>query len=495
MKTNLLWFKRDLRVTDHAALAFAASQGPVLPIYIVEPDYWALPDTSARQWDFTRECLVELRDQLAALGQPLVVRTGDAVGVLQNLHQAFGFDVMVSHEETGNLWTFDRDKAVAAWARGQGIRWHEFQQSGTERRTQGRDGWAMRRNIFMAQPRVPSVAGLPSVTESLGAVPTSTDLALRDDPCPGRQIGGRDQALSLLGGFLTERGRTYRKDMSSPLAGEWTCSRLSPYLALGVMSLREAHQAQKARKSDLPKARDGWSGSLKSFESRLAWRDHFMQKLEDEVRIETHCLHSVYQGIRSDDDARLHAWSEGRTGIPFVDACMRYLTHTGWLNFRMRSMLIAVASYHLWLDWRKPGAVLARRFTDYEPGIHWSQVQMQSGTTGMNTVRVYNPVKQGYDQDPRGVFIRRWVPELAGIADEFVQEPWKRGGWDGYPAPIVDVKAAAAQARAAIWGLRKGTAFRAEAQTIVQKHASRKGDRGFVRDTPPKEDKQLKLDL
>ena len=103
---------------------------------------------------------------------------------------------------------------------------------------------------------------------------------------------------------------------------------------------------------------------------------------------------------------RLAAWEAGETGLPFVDACMRYLRATGWLNFRMRSMLVAVASYHLWLDWRATGPHLARQFTDYEPGIHWPQVQMQSGTTGMNTVRIYNPVKQGRDQDPAGVFTR-----------------------------------------------------------------------------------------
>ena len=107
---------------------------------------------------------------------------------------------------------------------------------------------------------------------------------------------------------------------------------------------------------------------------------------------------------------------------------MRYLDHGGWLNFRMRAMLVAVASYHLWLDWRDTGPHLARMFTDYEPGIHWPQMQMQSGTTGMNTVRIYNPVKQGTDQDPGGVFTRRWVPELAEIPDAFLQAPW---GWEG----------------------------------------------------------------
>jgi deoxyribodipyrimidine photo-lyase len=135
--------------------------------------------------------------------------------------------------------------------------------------------------------------------------------------------------------------------------------------------------------------------------------------------------------------------------------------------------------------------VLARAFTDYEPGIHWSQMQMQSGTTGMNTVRIYNPVKQGWDQDPTGVFTRRWVPELSGVPDRFLQEPWKwpegRAVVGGrYPEPVVDLAAAARAAREAVWGVRKGAAFRAEAARIVEKHASRKDRAGrFVNDRAP----------
>ncbi len=498
MSATLLWFKRDLRIFDHPALAQAMVRGgPVIPIYVAEPGYWALPDTSGRQWDFIAECLRDLRDALSGLGQPLIVRTGDVCRVFSAIHASVPFDRIISHEETGNLWTFDRDRAVARWARDKGVIWEELPQSGVTRRLRSRDGWAAARESFVRSPMPQPPRSLSPVSLDPGPVPTARDLGLVDDPCPGRQTGGRGQAMSLLGGFLTERGRTYRKDMSSPLAGEWTCSRLSPYLAVGVISGREAARAAAARKIEVKGTRDGWAGSLSSFTSRLAWRDHFMQKLEDEPRIETHCLHSAYQSLRQGSDPdRLTAWSEGRTGLPFVDACMRFLHHTGWMNFRMRSMLMAVASYHLWLDWRDSGMVLARLFTDYEPGIHWSQAQMQSGTTGMNTVRIYNPVKQGYDQDPDGVFTRRWVPELAGIADDYLQEPWRRGGWDGYPPPIVDVKAAAAQARDKIWAVRKGDAFRAEAQGIVQKHASRKKDRGFTRDPEPQKDSgQMSFDL
>ncbi|MEM1373784.1 MAG: deoxyribodipyrimidine photo-lyase/cryptochrome family protein [Pseudomonadota bacterium] len=479
---SVMWFKRDLRITDHAALAAAAEAGPVLPLYVVEPEYWGLPDTSARQWEFTRECLESLRCEV-----PLVVRVGDIRAVLTDIHREHGRFGLYSHEETGNAWTFTRDRAVRDWCHSKGVIWHEYSQSGVVRRLAGRDGWAAQRERFVRAPQVAPVQIDPVPWEG-ARLPTAKDLNLRPDPCPGRQVGGRAEALSLLGGFLTERGRTYRKAMSSPGEGEWACSRLSPYLALGVLSGREAAQAAAARKADVKGTRDGWSGSLASFTSRLAWRDHFMQKLEDEPAIETRALHPAYRGIRQGSDPdRLTAWSDGQTGIPFVDACMRYLDHTGWLNFRMRSMLQAVASYHLWLDWRDSGMVLARRFTDYEPGIHWSQAQMQSGTTGMNTVRIYNPVKQGKDQDPTGSFTRRWVPELAHLADAHLQEPWRAGGVAGYPPPVVDVAQSAREAREKIFAVRKGSAFRQEADAIVKKHASRKKDRGFQRDPMPGE--------
>ena len=502
---TIFWFKRDLRVQDNPAL-LAAGPGPVLPIYIAEPEYWALPDTSARQWAFIAECLRDLRMDCPAL----VIRKGDAIEVLEQLRIAHRVTRLVSHEETGNLWTFARDRRIADWAQGQGVEWVEVPQGGVVRRLGSRDGWAGARDRFLRQGLADARGvALSGFGEDPGGVPTAADLGCAPDPCPARQAGGRRRGLEVLDSFLTERGRTYRKDMSTPVAGERACSRLSAHLAVGSLSVREVAQAAGHRKAEVKGTRDGWGGSLKSFTSRLAWRHHFMQKLEDEPGIETRCLHPAYEGLRPEvpDAARLAAWERGETGVPFADACMRYLNHGGWLNFRMRSMLVAYASYHLWLDWRATGPHLARVFTDYEPGIHWSQIQMQSGTTGMNTVRIYNPVKQGHDQDPDGVFTRRWLPELAQVPDRWLQEPWKWEGADSilgrtYPAPIVDVTDAARSAREKVWGIRKGAAFREEASRIVRKHASRK-DRGdnFRNDRQPRRRKpkappaQLSLDL
>ena len=211
-----------------------------------------------------------------------------------------------------------------------------------------------------------------------------------------------------------------------------------------------------------------------------------MQKLEDEPNIEFQNFARVCDGLRENDfnDAHFAAWCEGRTGYPMVDACMRSLISTGWLNFRMRAMLVSFASYHLWLHWRPTGLFLARQFLDYEPGIHWSQMQMQSGTTGINTLRMYSPTKQAQDQDPEGVFIRRWVPELSRVPLPYLAAPWKMDesvqrmascviGVD-YPHPVVDDKAAMKAAKDRMYGLRQTPQAREEAGAVQSRHGSRK---------------------
>lgn len=498
---TLVWFKRDLRTHDHPALTLAAGFGPVLPVHVVEPGLWSGPDVSARQWQFVAESLTDLRDALGQLGSPLVVRVGDAVEVLARLCRQHRIGRIVSHQETGNLWTFARDRAVGAWARQAGIDWTELPQSGVVRRLASRNNWAPARDAFMAAEVLPTptFAALPGVEP--GQIPTARALGLPADPCPHRQHGGRTRGLDLLDSFLTRRGETYRVAMSSPVTGERACSRLSVHLAWGTVSLREVVATTAARQQERPGGQ--WGGALASFQSRLAWRDHFIQKLEDQPSIEATDLHpAAILRPRDSDAARLQAWASGETGLPFLDACQRYLRATGWLNFRMRAMVMSVASYHLWLDWRASGGHLARMFTDYEPGIHWPQVQMQSGTTGINTPRIYNPVKQGHDQDPRGAFIRAWLPELAAVPDAFVHEPWKwpdarRVLGDRYPEPIVDVASAGRAAREAIWGARKASGFADTAAAIVTRHASRANPR-FVNDRAPRRrapTAQLTLDL
>ena len=460
---QIVWFKRDLRIVDHRPLIEASKRGPVLPLYVVETRLWQQPDSSKRQWLFCRESLLDLQRALATLGQPLVLRSGDVVEVLERARRQFGIDALWSHEETGNGWTYQRDKRVGAWAKQHGICWVEIPQFGVTRRLTSRNGWAKRWEEQMAEPITQPPTSLPRLDGlDPGKIPDLPPGAIAPDPCPHRQLGGRRQGELEFRDFLNQRVERYCSSISSPNKAFTGCSRLSAYLAWGCLSMREVLQQSRTVKGR----------GVNSFGSRLHWHCHFIQKLEDEPSIEFQDFHPLMRGLRDFDRVKLQAWAEGRTGVPFVDACMRALRAHGWINFRMRAMLMSFASYNLWLPWRQSGLHLARQFVDYEPGIHWSQCQMQSGSTSINTIRIYNPIKQGRDHDPEGLFIRHWCPELRDVPEIFIHEPWELGG--GMPSPIVDVTASMQEAKNRIWSIRRSAGFDRHADAIQQKHGSRK---------------------
>ncbi len=488
-KVNIVWFKRDLRIHDNLPLQEATMTGlPTLPLYVVEPEYWQQSFASRRHWNFVHDCLIELFSDCTNLGQPLVIRVGNIVEILETISANYKIKGIFAHEESGNNWTYCRDKKVTEWCKNQTIPLHEYPTNGVVRYLKKRDDWSRIRNARMVKPLVKKPQKLKPINNiSLGAIPSKKNPMFGDKIHGITQKGGRREGIRTLWKFLNESSKNYIFHLSAPGKSEKYCSRLSPHLTWGTLTVREVIKlSMKHRKHLSDQNSKTWKRNLTAFSSRLAWRCHFIQKIEDQPSIETKCMHPAFEEMRKTDhnEHYFQAWKKGLTGFPFIDACMRNLIYEGWITFRMRAMLMSFASYHLWLDWRKTGDHLAQLFTDYEPGIHYSQLQMQSGVTGINTIRIYNPTKQSQEHDKNGKFIKQWVPELSNVSSIWIHEPSQMTlsiqkdaqciiGTD-YPEPIVNQTQAAKSALAKITAIQKDQNFKDKAKNIHKKLGSRR---------------------
>jgi len=484
MTYHLVWFKRDLRCIDHAALSAAAALGPVRCIYVVEPLLWLQPDVALQHFEFIRESLIEVDAELRLQGGGLEIHYGELGEVLSTLWQEAPFASMHSHQETGNQFTYTRDQQVAAWCKDHQIPWTEYPQFGVVRGLKNRDAWQSAWEKHMALPIQP----LPKLCfwsgHTMQAWPMPAPRHLQHNP-PQRQRGGRTQAESTFHSFLHARSMGYRGGISSPLSAPDACSHLSVYLTWGCISMREVVQSTRMQLKSIPPQASRHRAGLTAFISRLYWHCHFIQKLESEPEIEWRNMHRGYDNLREAEFSQAHfdALKNARTGWPMVDACVTMLRETGWLNFRMRAMLVSTAAYPLWLHWRPVGEWLATQFLDYEPGIHWSQLQMQSGTTGINLTRVYNPIKQAQDHDTHGRFVRKWLPYMRQVPDTWLFEPWRmtpdvanNAGLQlgiNIIAPIVDLSQATRSAKERLHGRRNQASVRVAKKAVIEKHASR----------------------
>lgn len=481
---NIVWLKRDLRLCDHEPLTKSIASGVTLLYYAFEPLLVNDPHYEQRHWRFVLESIDDLNLQLAEFKTKVYVYCGDAIDGLNHINNTFTIHQLFSHEEVGLHATFERDKAVKNWCEQHRITWHETPYAGVIRGKKNRQNWdenwhkVMRGSL--ASPLLSSGVFLSAnLIEKLPQ--TSIDKTWL---IPNEMMlkGGEFWAQRTLQSFFSGRGENYHFDVSKPHESRKSCSRLSPYLAWGNISIRQFYQAILTKRTQ-----QGWQKPINALASRLHWHCHFIQKFESEHQMQWRPINNAYENLSYPDvhvgltiEERLQRWKLGKTGYPLVDACMICLIKTGYLNFRMRAMLVSFLCHHLLVDWRLGVTHLAKLFLDFEPGIHYPQFQMQSGVTGTNTIRVYNPVKQSVEKDKHGQFIRKWLPQLAQIPSEMIHTPWQLSLMEqklyqcelgiSYPLPMVDIEETGKIARDLLWGFRQRFDAKKEGQRILKKH-------------------------
>jgi deoxyribodipyrimidine photo-lyase len=478
-KINLVWLKRDLRLHDNEAISSAIKSGKrFLIFYAFEKILLHDLHYNVRHWDFIKQSIVDINKELIGYESKILSVSSDIIGLCNQIQNFYVIDTVYSHIETGILTTYIRDKEFKRYCRNNNISWKENINNGVQRGLQHREKWYEEWEYYMKKkqevfnPLEDQILKLEEIKE---IEKVSHPISLKTPSDTKFQKGGRSMGIKYLSTFFNERHKEYMFHISKPELSRTSCSRLSPYLAWGNLSVREVFQEGKKVKTNANTRHIG------AFLSRLRWQAHFIQKFEMEHVMENASVNKGYHKLKKSISKKYQvAWKTGTTGFPLVDACMRCLKETGYLNFRMRALTVSFFTHILWQPWQDATTHLSQMFLDFEPGIHFPQLQMQAGETGINNLRIYNPVKNGIEHDEDAKFIKKWVPELKKLDTIFAHEPYlmtplEQQLYDftlgkDYPNPIVDLKKTRKKASDILWNLKKNPEVKKESKRILLKH-------------------------
>tara|TARA_R110001606_G_scaffold7423_4_gene32884 strand:+ start:31621 stop:33099 length:1479 start_codon:yes stop_codon:yes gene_type:complete len=476
---NVVWLKRDLRLQDNEAIYNALqSNKRTLFLYVFENILLEDSHYDKRHWNFIKESIRDLNDDLKKYNTTILCVQTEVVAAFNQLLSTYKIHTVFSHQETGLLITYNRDKIFTRYCRNNSINWIENKNNGILRGLLTREDWFEKWEDYMSDYQFENKLASEKFISIDEISSLEKYFQLVDLKTPKQAVfqkGGTKMAWRYANSFFEKRHEKYMHNISKPALARESCSRLSPYIAWGNVSIRQIYHKASAVK-DAENSR-----SLGAFVSRLRWQAHFIQKFEMEHTMENASLNMGYQKLKKTISAEYQkAWEEGNTGFPLIDACMRCLIETGYLNFRMRAMLVSFFTHILWQPWQASSKHLSKMFLDFEPGIHFPQLQMGAGETGINTLRIYNPIKNSLAHDEDATFIKKWCPELADLPIAFIHEPYLMTPLDelfnnfklgeNYPKPIVDINSARKRASDILWEMKKDPDVRSENFRILKKH-------------------------
>jgi deoxyribodipyrimidine photo-lyase len=446
--STILWFRRDLRLADHLALAHAAGAGPVVPLFVLDPGL--LGPAGAARTAFLFRCLRALDE---SMGGRLVVRTGDPVEVVPAVAAEAGAEAVFVSADFGPYGRRrDHEVGRALKAAGRGLTGVGSPYAVDPGRVLKQDGTPFK--VFSPFCRAWRASGWPAPAdrpEHPWAAGLRSD-GVPDDPPVAATLppAGEAAALDRLEAFLAGPIDDYAERRDRPADDATT--RLSPYLKYGCIHPRTIL------------ARLGRSQPEEKLRSELAWREFYADVVWHTPESARRSLQPAMAGMKPDSgkkaDERFEAWAQGRTGFPMVDAGMRQLLGEAWVHNRVRMIVASFLVKDLHIDWTRGARWFLEHLVDGDlaSNNHGWQWVAGTGTDPAPYFRIFNPVTQGKEHDPDGDYVRRWVPELAGVGGGAVHEPWKLAGGlpAGYPERIVDHAAERAEALARYSALKVG---------------------------------------